>query len=452
MKNPDLLIHPAWLVTVDADDRVLTEHSLAIADGRIADILPSAEARRRYAEAPQLELPGQALMPGLINAHTHLAMSLLRGYADDLPLMSWLQEHIWPAEGRFADERFCEQGALLAMAELIRGGVTCFNDMYFFPEATARAAERAGLRGLLGIIVLDFPSAWGSGPDEYIRRGLSLHDALRDHPRLGTAFAPHAPYTVSREPLQRIATLAAELDIPVHIHLHETAGEVANFVAQHGCRPLARLDELGLLGPQLLAVHMTQLEEAEIQRVAETGSHVLHCPESNLKLASGFCPLARLDDAGVNLALGTDGSASNNDLDMFGELRSAALLAKGVSGDAAALPAHRALRMATIDGARALGLDALTGSLETGKAADLIAVDLDTIETQPLYDPVAQLVYASGRQQVSHVWVDGRQLLRERHLTTLDETELRHSAADWGRRIAAARTAGDAAADRGAAQ
>ncbi len=443
MKEPDLLIHPTWLVTVDADDRVLTEHSLAIADGRIADILPSEQARQRYAQAPHLELPGQALMPGLVNAHTHLAMNLLRGYADDLPLMTWLQEHIWPAEGQFVDERFCEQGALLAMAELIRGGVTCFNDMYFFPEATARAAERAGLRGLVGIIVLDFPSASGNDPDDYIRRGLALHDALRDHPRLGTAFAPHAPYTVSREPLQRIATLAAELDVPVHIHVHETAGEVAGFVDQHGCRPLAQLDELGLLGPQLLAVHMTQLEEAEIFRLAETGSHVLHCPESNLKLASGFCPVARLDAAGVNLALGTDGGASNNDLDMFGELRSAALLAKGVAGDAAALPAHRALRMATIDGARALGLDALTGSLETGKAADLIAVDLDTIETQPLYDPVSQLVYAGGRQQVSHVWVDGRQLLRERHLTSLDETELRRSAAAWGARITAARVSAD---------
>lgn len=438
MQNIDLLIHAGWVVTVDKDDRVLPAHSVAVHNGRILDILPTADASQRYSADREQSLPQQVLMPGLINAHTHLAMNLLRGYADDLPLMTWLQDHIWPAEGRWADERFCEEGSLLAMAELIRGGVTCFNDMYFFPEATARAAEKSGIRGMVGIIVIDFPTACGSGPDEYLEKGLALHDRYREHPRIGTAFAPHAPYTVSAEPLARINTLAAELDIPVHIHVHETAAEISMFVEQHGVRPLARLDELGLLGPQLLAVHMTQLEDDEIARLAETGSHVLHCPESNLKLASGFCPLAKLDEAGVNLALGTDGSASNNDLDMFGELRTAALLAKGVAGDAAAMPAHRALRMATINGARALGLGDTTGSLEVGKAADMISVDLAGLDALPVYDPVSHLVYATNRQQVSNVWVDGRQLLAERKLTTLDETELSACAHDWGARIKAA--------------
>jgi 5-methylthioadenosine/S-adenosylhomocysteine deaminase len=364
-------------------------------------------------------------------------MTLLRGLADDLPLMDWLQNHIWPAEGRFVGEGFVHDGTLLAAAEMIRGGTTCFNDMYFFPETTGQVAARAGLRAVLGLIVIDFPSAWAGDAEEYITKGLDIHDRYKGDALLSFCFAPHAPYTVGDDPLRRLATLAQELEIPVHMHVHETAHEVEESMARFGMRPLERLAQLGLVGPNLLAVHMTQLEDAEIAHLAEAGAHVLHCPESNLKLASGFCPVQKLMEAGVNVCLGTDGAASNNDLDLMGEMRTAALLAKGVAGDAAALPAAAALRMATLNGARALGLGEETGSLVPGKAADVVAVDLGAIESRPVYHPVSHLVYATGRQQVTHVWVAGKALLRDRRLTTLDLEAIQARAAVWQERLKA---------------
>lgn len=432
----DLLIRAGWIVPAEPRDVVYRDHCLAIARGRIIDILPVDEARRRCESKAELHLPDHALIPGLVNAHTHAAMSLFRGLADDLPLMTWLQEHIWPAEAAWAGEEFVRQGSELAIAEMIRGGTTCFNDMYFFPQETALAASQAGMRATIGLIMLDFPTAWAAGPDEYLSKGLALHDRYRNDPLIRTAFAPHAPYTVSDEPLRRISTYAEELDLPIHMHVHETASEIASAAAQHGRRPLQRLAEIGLLSPRLLAVHMTQLDADEIARLAEAGAHVLHCPESNLKLASGFCPVAALGRAGVNVALGTDGAASNNDLDMFGEMRTAALLAKAVSGDASAVPAIDALRMATINGARALGLEHEIGSLEPGKSADVVAVDLGALEARPVFHPVSQLVYACGRHQVTDVWIAGRQVLKSRRLTTLDEPQLRAHADAWEQRIA----------------
>ncbi|MFP4243916.1 MAG: TRZ/ATZ family hydrolase [Ectothiorhodospira sp.] len=438
MQTIDKLISARWIVPVQPDGCVLEDHTLAIHEGRILDLLPTGEAQTRYRAETHRRLDHHALIPGLVNAHTHTPMTLLRGLADDLPLMDWLQNHIWPAEGRFVGEGFVHDGTLLAAAEMIRGGTTCFNDMYFFPETTGQVAARASLRAVLGLIVIDFPSAWAGDADEYIAKGLDLHDRYKGDALLSFCFAPHAPYTVGDDPLGRLATLADELDLPVHIHVHETAHEVEESTARFGMRPLERLARLGLVGPHLLAVHMTQLEAAEIRYLADAGAHVVHCPESNLKLASGFCPTQALLDAGVNVALGTDGTASNNDLDMLGEMRTAALLAKGVSGDAAALPAHTALRMATLHGARALGLGEETGSLEPGKSADITAVDLGAPETQPLYDPVSHLVYAAGRHQVSDVWVAGRPLMRDRQLTTLDLPELRRRVTNWQRRIAEA--------------
>jgi len=320
---------------------------------------------------------------------------------------------------------------------MLRGGTTCLNDMYFFAEETARAVTACGMRACIGLIVIDFPSAWARDADEYLAKGLALHDEYRNHPLIRTAFAPHAPYTVSDAPLEHIRILADELEIPVHMHVHETAVEVEQAVAQSGMRPLARLDRLGLVSPALLAVHMTQIEPTEIERIAAAGAHVVHCPESNLKLASGFCPVQRLLQAGVNVALGTDGAASNNDLDMFGELRTAALLAKAVAQDASALPAADALRMATLNGARALGLSEEIGSLTPGKSADVVAVHLGDIEAQPHYHPISQLVYATGRDKVTDAWVAGRQLLNARALTTLDEAALLEKARGWGTRIAA---------------
>ncbi len=431
------LLHARWIVPVQPDGCVLEHHALAIQDGRILAILPQAEAATRYRADTTLHLDRHVLIPGLINAHTHASMTLLRGLADDLPLMSWLQDHIWPAEARWVDPDFVRDGTRLALAEMLRGGTTCFNDMYFFPEVTTTAVREAGMRACVGLIALDFPTAYARNLDEYLDKGLALHSELQNDPLVRVAFAPHAPYTVSASALERIGRLADELDIPVHIHVHETAAEVADFEARHGCRPLARLNQLGLVSPRLLAVHMTQLEPVEIDQLAQAGAHIAHCPESNLKLASGFCPSARLDAAGVNLALGTDGAASNNDLDLFGELRTAALLGKGVAGDAAALPAARVLRMATLNGARALGLAADIGSLEPGKAADIVAVDFGQLESAPVYHPISQLVYATGRHQVSDVWIAGRQLLANRQLTTLDSDELLQRAQRWQRDIGA---------------
>ncbi len=434
MKPIDTLICARWVIPVEPAT-VLDDHAVAIMQGRIVDLLPTAQAERRYDPAERIDRPHHALLPGFVNAHTHAAMNLLRGIADDLPLDVWLQQHIWPAEARWLSEAFVRDGTLLAIAEMIRGGTTTFNDMYLFPDVAAECITRSGLRAALGIVVIDFPTPWARDADEYLAKGLALHDELKGDPLISIQLAPHAPYTVSDEPLARIATLANELELPVHIHLHETEGEVGQAVTTTGRRPIERLRDLGLLGPSLLAVHMTALDDGDIALAAEHNIHVIHCPESNLKLASGICPVTRLQDAGINVALGTDGAASNNDLDMLGEMRSAALLAKGVSGDASRLDAHEALTMATLNGARALGIADRVGSITPGKAADLIAVDLDTIETQPHYDPVSALVYSAGRHQVTDNWVAGRALLRDRLLTTLDESALLETARQWQQRI-----------------
>jgi len=436
MQKVDSLVSARWVIPVEPEGTTLSHHTVAIRDGRIIDCLPTAQAEQQYQADRHQQLATHALIPGLVNAHTHNAMSLMRGLADDLPLMTWLQDHIWPAEGKHVSADFVHDGAELAMAEMLRGGTTCFSDMYFFPEVTGRLADRVGMRAVLGMIVIDMPTPYGSGPEDYLDKGLALHDAWRNHPHINTVFAPHAPYTVSPQWLERIRVLADQLDTRIHMHVHETAGEVMESIATTGQRPLERLDRLGLLNPSLIAVHMTQLNSDELDRIAETGVHVVHCPESNLKLASGFCPVHEMQRRGINVAIGTDGAASNNDLDLLGEVRTAALLAKAASGNAAALPAHRALRMATLDGARALGLEEEIGSLTPGKYADLCAIDLSGLESEPLYNPVSQLVYTSQRDKVSHVWVAGRLLLNERRLTTLDEADILVRTRAWQARIA----------------
>ncbi len=439
MEAVDALIHARWIVPVEPAGRVLERHSLALHHGRIAALLPTAEARSRYSTAEDVELGSHVLIPGLVNAHTHAAMTLLRGLADDLPLEPWLKQHIWPAESRWVSADFVRDGTELAVAEMLRAGTTCFNDMYFFPEAAAQAIRQSGMRASLGIVVFDWPSTWGSGPQDYLAKGLALRDQHKNDPLLSFVFAPHSTYTVSERWLKELRTLADELDLPVHTHLHETAGEVTESLQQHGKRPLARLMELGLFTPALMAVHMTQLTDAESTACAENGVSVVHCPQSNLKLGSGLCPVAKLLKAGVNVCLGTDGAASNNDLDLLGEMQSAALLAKGMAGDAATLPAAAALRMATLNGAKALGLDKDIGSLVPGKWADITALDLSGPETQPVHDPLSTLVYSAGRQQVSDVWVAGKRLLQDRRLTQMDLAAILERAAGWGARIAASR-------------
>lgn len=438
MEKADTVIKARWVVPVTAESRVLEQHAVVVVDGRIVAVLPAAEADARFLAEERLERPAHVLIPGLVNAHTHAPMTLLRGLADDLPLMTWLMDHIWPAERRWAGAEFVEHGTELAVAEMLLAGTTTFADMYFFPEVVARVAGRAGMRACVGMILVEFATAWAANPAEYLRKGLALRDEYRGHPLISTAFAPHAPYTVADEDLLKVRKLADELEVPVHIHLHETADEVSRSEREHGCRPIERLRRLGLVSPMLMGVHATQLEPDEIGLLASAGAHVVHCPESNLKLASGFCPLSDLLRAGVNVALGTDGAASNNDLDLFGEMRTAALLAKGCAGRADAVRAMDVLAMATLNGARALGLGDEIGSIERGKWADLCCVDLHRPATAPVFDPVAQLVYAASRDQVSDVWVAGRQLVRDGRLTRLDADAIIDRAGEWQARISAA--------------
>ncbi|HEY4294250.1 TRZ/ATZ family hydrolase [Luteibacter sp.] len=433
----DLLVEARWVVPVEPHAVVLEDHAVAVHHGAIVALLPIREARAAYAPRERVVLDEHALIPGLINAHTHNPMTLLRGLADDLPLMTWLQDHIWPAEGRVMGPDFIRDGVELAVAEMIRGGTTCANENYFFPDVIAATYRAMGFRAVIGLPVIDFPTAWAKTSDEYFSRALEVHDSLRGEPLLSTAFVPHAPYTVSDENFERIRMLADQLDIPVHLHTHETAHEVEEAVAKDGIRPFQRLQKLGIVNDRLVAVHMTQLTDAEIAACAKAGVSVVHCPESNLKLASGFCPAEKLRAAGVNVCIGTDGCASNNDLDMFGEMRTAALLAKAVAGDAAAFDATYALRAATLNGAKAIGLGERVGSIEPGKRADLTAVRLDALETQPLYHVASQLVYATGRHQVSDVWIDGRRKLAAGELLDIDTAAIRAKARAWRERIAA---------------
>ncbi len=433
-QTADTLIHPDWIVPVLPHGVVLENYSIALTGDRIAALLPRAQTQSITAQHV-LELPGHALLPGLVNCHGHAAMSLLRGYADDQPLMPWLEQHIWPAERAHVSEQFVSDGTELAIAEMIRSGTTTFSDMYFFPNVCAATAQRLGMRCQVTFPIFDFPSAWGLDADDYISKGLALRDDYKHSALVTIVFGPHAPYTVCEDNLAKIATLAAELDAPVHIHLHETAGEVLLAVEQMGERPLDTLHRLGLLGPRTQCVHMTDLGDQDIALLAATGAHVVHCPQSNMKLASGTCRVSDLLAKGVNVALGTDSAASNNDLNMFGEMQAAALLAKLHARDATALPAADTLAMATINGARALGLEDSIGSLEVGKQADLIAVDLRGPETQPLYHPLSQLVYTCNGSQVSHSWIAGELVMAQRELTRIDLRALMLRTSAWQQRI-----------------
>src|SRR4249919_302826 len=416
----DLLIEAGLVVPVEPHGVVLEDHAVAIRGGAIVAVLPVADARRRFHAAQTVSRPDGVLIPGLVNAHVHNPMTLLRGVADDLPLMEWLQGHIWPLEAQLIGPEFVADGVELAIAEMLRGGTTCCNENYFFPDVQAATYRRLGFRAVVGLPFIEFPSAWAASPAEYFDKGLEVHDNYRRDPLVSFSFAPHAPYTVNDDSFERIRMLAEQLDLPVHCHVHETAQEIDDSIKQYGQRPLARMDRLGLVNEHLIAVHMTQLTEAEIALCGERGVSVGHCPQSNLKLASGFSPVERLRRAGVNIAIGTDGCASNNDLDMFDEMRTAALLAKGVAMDATALDAASALRIATLGSAKALGLDEHIGSIEVGKQADLTLIAMDALETQPMYNAISHLVYATGRHQVSDVWIAGQRKLADRELVGID--------------------------------
>jgi 5-methylthioadenosine/S-adenosylhomocysteine deaminase len=434
MQTCDLRLDAGWLVPIEPAG-ALAGHALIVDAGRIAALVPSTEADLRFAPREHVAMPNHVLLPGLVNAHTHGAMNLFRGIADDVPLQAWLERHIWPREARFVAPDFVYDGARLAAAEMLRSGITCCNDMYFFPDASARAFLEVGMRAMLGLPVLDFPTPYAADADAYLARGLEIRDALKHEGTLAFSLSPHAPYTVADATWQKIVVYARQLDLPIQTHLAETAQEVASSLAEHGRTPLHRLHDLGATGPQFIAIHGVHLGVDEIALLAAQGCHVVHCPISNMKLGSGIAPVPALLAAGVNVALGTDGAASNNRLDLFGEMRMAALLAKVATGDPSTLPAQQALAAATLAGARALGLDRDIGSLVAGKQADIVAVDLSALDALPCYDPVSHLVHAVGREAVTDVWVAGKRVVAQRALQTADEAELAASARLWQERL-----------------
>ena len=429
--NADLIIEARWIATVNPQQPLLEQYALVIQAGIIIAILPIVESRQQYLASSTISLDEHVLIPGLINLHSHAAMNLMRGIADDLPLMEWLNDHIWPAEQALVSERYVHDATLLACAEMLSGGITCFNDMYFYPQATAMAASQAGMRANLGLLVLEFPSAYASDADDYLQKGFAAHDSWRNNALITSSIAPHAPYTVSNQTFETVITYAEQLGLGIHIHLHETRDEIAQSVSQYGVRPMQRMLQLGLLGPNLVAAHGVHLLANEIELLAEYGCHIAHCPNSNLKLASGIAPVAQLLAKGVNVGLGTDGAASNNRLDMFAEMRLSALLAKGVSENASAVPAQQALDMATINAAKALGLEHQIGSIEVGKLADLAAVRLDDVAITPYYDPIAHLIYSCGREHVTHTWVAGELRYSNGVYANLEPLELKDIINTW---------------------
>lgn len=406
-QSVDLILETRWLIPIIPKNSLLSYQAVVIQSGVIISVCSIEDAKQFYHANEIIQLTDHVLIPGFVNLHTHAAMNLMRGLADDLPLMPWLEQHIWPTEQKMVSPHFVHDGTLLACAEMLRGGITAFNDMYFYPEAAAEAVIQAGIRANLGLVVLEFATQYANNAESYIDKGTQARDALKSEPLISFSFAPHAPYTVSDETFTTLNTLSAQIHIGLHTHLHETVAEIMQSEQRYGMRPVARLAKLGILGATTTFAHCVHLNPIEMQMLAENGCSIAHCPSSNLKLASGIAPIAEYTKQGINIGLGTDGAASNNRLDMFTEIRLAALLVKGLSGDATAISAHEALEMATINGAKALGLDDKIGSIEVGKFADLTAIKLDDFNMQPCFDVASHLVYVAEREQVSHVWVSG---------------------------------------------
>ncbi len=435
MQNVDLMIHSRWIIPVEADERVLEHHSLIVNGERLDAIIPTKQAKQNYLARTEKNLDTHVLFPGFVNSHTHTAMSLLRGMGDDLPLMDWLQNHIWPAESRWVSPEFVEDGTQLAAAEMLLSGTTCVNDMYFFPDVAAQIFTRIGMRANIGLIIIDFPTNWANSADEYFSKGLEIADTFKSHPLINCSFAPHSPYTVSNKNLERVAMLNEELELGIHIHLHETEEEIYNSVKLHNLRPIERLNNIGILGPGTQAVHLTQINSQDLDILTNQRVHAIHCPQSNLKLASGFSPVHKIKQAGINVALGTDSAASNNSLDMLAEMKTAALLAKAVAKDATVLSAHKALEMATLSGAKALGRAHEIGSLSVGKKADVVALDLKHCATYPIDNPLTHLVYSAQSHQITDVWVGGRQLVNNRQLVSINAEETMTKANQWRQKI-----------------
>lgn len=435
MEPTEYIIHAKWIITCEEKNKTLENHALVIKKGIIKDILPSKQATKQYPSCAAQHYATHAILPGFINAHTHLAMNFFRGLAEDLTLMDWLHNNMWPAEKKWVNDDFVYDASLFAIAEMIRNGTTCFNDMYFFLQATAKAADNAGIRGHIGITVIDFPTAWAKTTEEYFAKGLEFYHEYKNHNRITPTLAPHSSYSVADKNLLKVKEVAETYHLKINIHMQEAPAEIEQSLKQTKQRPLQRLQQLGLISPCLIAIHMTQINQEDFKILVTGKPNIVHCPQSNMKLASGTCPVGKLRSLGINVALGTDGAASNNDLNMLGEMRTAAFLAKLSTEDPTTLPAEEVLKMATLYGAKALGIDHLTGSLTIGKSADFIAINLEEIETMPIYHPISQIIYAASRHQVTDVWVAGKPLLTHRQLTTLDEKELIAKARYWGEKI-----------------
>ncbi len=424
-----------WLIPIEPYGTVIEDGAMAIDHGVIVAVGKKTDIVAQFSSDALQCFDQHVIMPGLVNAHGHAAMTLLRGAAEDRALDDWLNNCIWPLERALVNPEFVRDGIALAAAEMLRGGTTCFADHYFYPEHTISVVDNIGMRAVLAVPIMSFAMPGVSDGGEAIEKTIALQDELRSRTRITAAFGPHAPYTVNNDLLKRIATLSAEIGIPVHMHIHESAQEIRDSVKEYGVRPLQRLHALGLVTPQLMAVHATQLNDYDIAMLAGNGVSIIHCPESNMKLANGFCPTQKLRDAGINVALGTDGAASNNDLDMLGEMRTAALIGKAVAQTPTASRAYDMLMMATLNGAKAMGLESVCGSLVANKAADFIAIDMSALDLQPIHDPVAHLLYNVSRYQVSDVWVDGKALIKNHQYLSLDPNELQARAQMWRTRV-----------------
>lgn len=434
-KNANVIVSATWIFTADDQGRLLKDHSVVIQDDIIIDLLPTESVFDFYDSNEVYSLSDHILIPGLINTHTHSAMSLLKGYANDLPLAQWLNDYIWPAEKKYINPRFVKDGSMIAISEMIKAGITTFNDMYFYPDSTAQAATELGIRANIGLIVMDFSTNYANDPQDYLTKGFEFRDQWRDTDLITTCIAPHAPYSVSNDAFELVGTYAEQLDLSVHTHLHETEWEVNESVRQYGVSPIQRLDRLGLLGPNLMAAHCVHLNDQDFNLLSQNNVHVIHNPSSNMKLGSGIADLSIMIDHDINICLGSDSSASNNRLDILEEMRLTSLLAKGERMDPQFLSSEKVLRMATIHGARAIGLESKIGSIEKGKKADIVALNLDSIECQPLYDPIATLVYSSSRTDVNYVWINGKIKLKESNLVGIDTEKILYLAKSWQTKI-----------------
>jgi 5-methylthioadenosine/S-adenosylhomocysteine deaminase len=435
-QSVDLIIEARWVAILNAEHHLLENYAVIVDADKIIDLQPAAIASKQYIAKERFSLDEHILIPGLINLHTHAAMNLMRGIADDLPLMQWLNQHIWPTERAVVFDDYVKDASLHACAEMLSGGVTCFNDMYFYPTATASAVNQAGMRASLGLVVTEFATNYAADADDYLQKGFEAHDSWRNNPLISSVIAPHAPYTVSNKTFEKVVIYADQLGLGIHTHLHETRHEIAQSEEQFGMRPMQRLAELGLLGPSFLAAHGVHLLAQEIDLLKAYGCHIAHCPSSNLKLGSGIAPISNLVAKQVNVGLGTDSAASNNRLDMFAEMRMAALLAKGASEDPTSLPAHEVLKMATINAAKALGLDEKIGSIEIGKQADICAVKLSDLNISPCYDPISHLIYTCGREHVTHTWVAAELKYSNGIYANIEPMELKEIVKKWQPKLA----------------